>query len=39
MYDGQGFWLCHKKLETEYPQIFGVPEFRRAAYNRHKSSS
>jgi hypothetical protein len=33
VYDGQGFWLCHKKLETEGPQIFGVPGFRRAAYN------
>jgi hypothetical protein len=34
IYDGQGFWLCHKKLETEDTQIFGFPEIRRAAYNR-----
>ena len=23
IYDGQGFWLCHKKLEAEYTQILG----------------
>ena len=34
VYDGQGFWLCHKKLETEDTQISGFPEIRRAAYNR-----
>src|SRR3990170_4534284 len=34
LYDGQGFWLCHKKLETEDTQIFGFTEIRRAAYNR-----
>ena len=33
-YDGQGFWLCQKKLETEDTQIFGFPEVQGAAYNR-----
>ena len=37
VYDGQGFWLCQKKLETEDTQIFGFPEIRRAAYNRRLS--
>jgi hypothetical protein len=35
VYDGQGFWLCQKKLETEDTQILGFPEVHRAAYNRH----
>ena len=26
MYDGQGFWLCHKKLEPEDTQIFDCTE-------------
>jgi hypothetical protein len=34
VYDGQGFWLCHKKLETEYTQIFGFTEIGQGAYNR-----
>ena len=32
-YDGQGFWLCQKKLETEDTQIVGIPELQRATYN------
>jgi hypothetical protein len=35
VYDGQGFWLCHKKLEAEYTQIFGFTEVGRRAHNRH----
>ena len=35
VYDGQGFWLCHKNLETEDTQIFGFTEFGRRAHNRH----
>jgi len=34
VYDGQGFWLCHKKLEPEDTQFFGFTEVGRAAYNR-----
>jgi hypothetical protein len=34
VYDGQGFWLCHKNLESEDTQIFGFTEVGRAAYNR-----
>jgi hypothetical protein len=34
VYDGQGFWLCHKKLETEDTQIFGFTEIGPGAYNR-----
>ena len=34
VYDGQGFWLCHKKLEAEDTQIFGFPEIGRHAYNQ-----
>lgn len=37
VYDGQGFWLCQKKLEAENTQIFGFPEIRWAAYNRRLS--
>jgi hypothetical protein len=33
VYDGQGFWLCQKKLEPEDTQIFGFTEFGRPAYN------
>ncbi len=33
VYDGQGFWLCHKKHEAEYTQIFGFTEVGRVAYN------
>jgi hypothetical protein len=35
VYDGQGFWLCHKKLESGYIQIFGFTEVGRRAHNRH----
>ena len=35
VYDGQGFWLCHKKLETEDTQIFGFTEVGRRAHNQH----
>jgi hypothetical protein len=34
VYDGQGFWLCQKKLESEDTQILGFTETSRAAYNR-----
>ena len=34
IYDGQGFWLCHKKLEPEDTQIFGFPEIEQHAYNQ-----
>jgi transposase len=34
MYDGQGFWLCHKKLETENSPIPGFTEVRRRAHNQ-----
>ena len=34
IYDGQGFWLCHKKLEAEDTQIFGFPETGWPAYNQ-----
>ena len=34
VYDGQGFWLCHKKLEPECIQIFGFPEIEEHAYNQ-----
>jgi hypothetical protein len=35
VYDGQGFWLCHKKLEPEDAQIFGFTEVGRRAHNQH----
>jgi IS66 Orf2 like protein len=35
LYDGQGFWLCQKKLETEDTQIFVFTEIGRLAHNRH----
>ena len=35
VYDGQGFWLCHKKLEPEDTRIFGFTEVGRRAHNRH----
>jgi hypothetical protein len=35
VYDGQGFWLCHKKLKTENIQIFGFTEIGRRAHNQH----
>ena len=35
VYDGQGFWLCHKKLEAEDTQIFVFTEVRRFAHNQH----
>ena len=34
VYDGQGFWLCHKKLETEDTHTFGFTEVERRAYNQ-----
>ena len=34
VYDGQGFWLCYKKLEPEDTQIFGFTEVGRRAHNR-----
>jgi hypothetical protein len=34
IYDGQGFWLCQKKLEAEDTQIFGFTEVGHLAYNR-----
>ncbi len=34
VYDGQGFWLCHKKLEPEDAQILGFTEVRRRAHNQ-----
>lgn len=35
VYDGQGFWLCHKNHEAEDPQKFVFPRFRFAAHNWH----
>ena len=35
VYDGQGFWLCHKKLEPEGTPILGFTEVGRLAHNRH----
>ena len=35
VYDGQGFWLCHKKLEAEDTQIFVFTEIGRLAHNQH----
>jgi hypothetical protein len=34
IYDGQGFWLCHKKLEPECTHIFGFTESGRRAHNQ-----
>ena len=34
VYDGQGFWLCHKKLESEDTQIFGFTEVGRRSHNQ-----
>ena len=34
IYDGQGFWLCHKKLETEDTQMFGFTGVGHLAHNR-----
>jgi len=34
VYDGQGFWLCYKKLEPESTRIFGFTEVGRRAHNR-----
>jgi len=33
-YDGQGFWLCQKKLESEGTQTFGFTEVDGHAHNR-----
>ena len=35
VYDGQGFWLCHKKCESEDTQIFGFTEVGQCAHDRH----
>ena len=35
VYDRQGSWLCHKKLEPEDTQIFGFTEVGRRAHNQH----
>jgi hypothetical protein len=35
IYDGQGFWLCHKKLEPEDTQIFGFTGVGGRAHNQH----
>jgi hypothetical protein len=35
VYDGQGFWLCHKKMETEDTQIFGFTEVGQRGHNWH----
>jgi hypothetical protein len=35
VYDGQGFWLCHKRLESEDTQTFGFTEIGRRAHNQH----
>jgi len=35
VYDGQGFWLCHKKLETEDTQIFGFTGVGQRGHNQH----
>ncbi|HIK95589.1 MAG TPA: transposase [Planctomycetes bacterium] len=35
VYDGQGFWLCHKKQEEQSPSSFGIPEFRFTAHNSY----
>jgi transposase len=34
MYDGQGFWLCHKKLEAEDARIPGFTEVGVPAHNQ-----
>ena len=34
MYDGQGFWLCHKKLETEGIPTLGFTEAGLPAHNQ-----
>ncbi len=33
VYDGQGFWLSHKRLETEDTHIVGFTEVERRAHN------
>ena len=35
VYDGQGFWLCYKKLESEGTRMLGFTEVGRLPYNRH----
>ena len=35
VYDGQGFWLCYKKLEPEGTPILGFTEVGWLAHNRH----
>jgi IS66 Orf2 like protein len=37
VYDGQGFWLCQKKLESEDSPIFGFTEVGQCAHDRHVS--
>ena len=33
VYDGQGFWLCHKSQEQDYPSKFIFPRFAFSAHN------
>jgi hypothetical protein len=35
VYDGQGFWLFHKKLKTEDIQIFDFTGIGGRAHNQH----
>ena len=39
VYDGQGFWLCYKRLETEDTRIFGFTEVGRRAHNQHAGAA
>ena len=34
MYDGQGFWLCHKKLETEDTRFLVFTRLGQPAHNQ-----
>src|SRR6478609_7419187 len=34
MYDGQGFWLCHKRQASDYPPLGSFTAFCRRAHNR-----
>jgi transposase len=34
IYDGQGFWLCHKRLKPENTRIPGFTEVGRRAHNQ-----
>ena len=37
VYDGQGFWLCHKRLNSECTQIFGFTEVGQHVNNGEKT--